>query len=143
MPPIFPFLKESLDKKQKSLVENSKLFDKTNEEILTLNNKLEINKRDKSLAQNSLVNIKNNLADISSNQSIQEKLYKSLDKDLESSEESLVSLNKSISLYKNEVQNLSQSIEVLKESLGKKEGENIKLIEENKKLDENLKNQPK
>lgn len=134
------FLKESLDKKQKSLVENSKLFDKTKEEILTLTNKLEINKRDKSLAQNSLVNIKNNLADISSNQSIQEKLYKSLDKDLESSEESLVSLNKSISLYKNEVQNLNQSIEVLKESLGKKEGENIKLIEENKKLDENLKN---
>lgn len=133
-------LKEDLDGQNAKLAEKSKVFDILKEEIISLTNKLEINKRDKSLLENSLANIKNSLEDIRENKKIQEKLFANLENDLEESKKKAETLEKSIKLYQEEAEKLSQTIANLKNSLSKREGENSKLIEENQKFEEEIKN---
>lgn len=133
-------LKEDLENQNRKLTEKSKAFDILKEEIISLTNRLEINKRDKSLSENSLVNIKNSLEDIRENKKIQEKLFANLENDLEESKKKAESLEKSIKLYQEEAEKLSQIIADLKDSLSKREGENSKLIEENQKLEDQIKN---
>ena len=129
-----------LGQKNKDLEEKSGAFNLIKETLITLTNKLEIAKRDKSLEENSLANLKNNLEDIRANKRIQEKLLAKLEEDLEASKGNAENLDKSIALYKKEAENLKSVIEELQESLKLREGENIKLIEENQKFEDELKN---
>ena len=133
-------LLNDLGQKNKELEEKTEAFNHIKEDLITLTNKLEIAKRDKSLGQNSLANLKNSLEDIRSNKQIQEKLLVNLEKDLEASRQNTENLNKSIALYEKEAENLRTVIEELKASLKLREGENIKLIEENQKFEDELKN---
>ena len=133
-------LLNDLGQKNKELEEKTAAFNHIKEDLITLTNKLEIAKRDKSLGQNSLANLKNSLEDIRSNKQIQEKLLVNLEKDLEASRQNTENLNKSIALYEKEAENLRTVIEELKASLKLREGENIKLIEENQKFEDELKN---
>lgn len=133
-------LLNDLGQKNKELEEKTEAFNHIKEDLITLTNKLEISKRDKSLGQNSLANLKNSLEDIRSNKQIQEKLLVNLEKDLEASRQNTENLNKSIALYEKEAENLRTVIEELKASLKLREGENIKLIEENQKFEDELKN---
>ena len=133
-------LKKDLEYQNTNLAEKSKAFDILKEEIISLTNKLEINKRDKSLLENSLANIKNSLEDINENKKIQEKLFANLENDLEESKKKTESLEKSIKLYQEEAEKLRQTISDLKNSLSKREGENSKLIEENQKFEDQIKN---
>ena len=133
-------LRESISEKEENLAEKSKNLDNLKEDLLTLTNKLEINMRDKSLVENSLVNIKNNIEDISQSQKIQTKLLADLEKELQISKEKEESLNKSITLFKKESENLEAIVASLKVSLQKREGENSKLIEKNTNIEEELKN---
>ena len=129
-----------LGQKNKDLEEKSGAFNLIKETLITLTNKLEIAKRDKSLEENSLANLKNNLEDIRANKRIQEKLLAKLEEDLVASKGNAENLDKSIALYKKEAENLKSVIEELQESLKLREGENIKLIEENQKFEDELKN---
>ena len=132
--------KKDLEAQNAKLDEKSKAFDTLKEEILGLTNKLEINKRDKSLLENSLVNIKNTIEDIRENKKIQEKLFTNLENDLEESKKKAETIEKSIKLYKDESEKLKQKTADLKDSLSKRESENSKLIEENQKFEEQIKN---
>ena len=129
----------NLEAKKEKLDQKFGNFTKLRDEILALTNKVEIARRDKSLLENTTINLENSLADIENNQKIQEKLKNKLEADLEGSNMKGLNLRKSIDLYEKESTLLEKDIRNLKETISNREGENKKLLEENQSLEEKLK----